>query len=119
MPKKHTKNLKKLRDKILLENANIEIAIAAQTLRVEKLQELCDHKGSVVMSRFKSGMLFDSHEFRLCKFCGIQETGWNPKHMHPGYGKDKTEVEMERDDIYELRSEIRGRTGVNIVNDNN
>jgi hypothetical protein len=117
MTKKHTKNFNKLRNKILIENSMIEIAIETQKLRLRKLQELCDHKGTVVMSPFKSGIMFDHHEFRLCAACGIQESGWNPKHMHPGYGKDITEVQTDLDTIYALRTEIRGRTGVNIVDD--
>jgi len=110
MTKKHTKNFEKLRNKILLENALIECAIAEQKQRVDKLKATCKHDGKILKVPFKSGAMFDRYELRLCPQCGIQESGWSPKLLYSGYGVANRDVDVEPEELYQVRSQINGRT---------
>lgn len=59
-----------------------ETLIAAKRAYNEALlrhQSECDHRGTIVETGFRGGIIFDSLPHRACEACGVWEQGWRPE----------------------------------------
>jgi hypothetical protein len=102
--------------KIIAKHEDIERRIEKMKVHVAELQANCPHDGKILLVPFESSVICDKHELRLCPLCGIQESGWSPKALHSGYGIDNRDVKVTSTELYEVRSQIRGRTRVGNLN---
>lgn len=107
-------SLSEQRSKIKSLHKEIERLITEAALEVETIQSTCEHKYRILKAPFRSGTILDQEELRLCTMCGLQVSGWNPGFKHPGFGTNKRETMVSREELYKARSILIGRTCVGI-----
>jgi hypothetical protein len=85
---------------------------------LHQLQAACPHAPfHILETPFKAGFIADQMPLRLCSMCGLQDEGWQFKHLGVPYDRKSEIQQVSRDEMFIVRRNVLSTTRVGIDED--